>query len=146
MAPPQEESKLVEEPPATPAVAAAEEESGESGDETPETTESSAPSTGAAKKKKKSKKSKGKKPASATTVNDAAGGGPLPKNAVEDIIRNNPALASEWQGMDKAKIEELLRGMKLQDLLTGMASGGKNQKDMASYKFWATQPVARFGE
>jgi len=25
------------------------------------------------------------------------------------------------------------------------AAGGKNKKDMASYKFWATQPVARFG-
>ena len=23
---------------------------------------------------------------------------------------------------------------------------GKNQKDMASYKFWQTQPVPRFGE
>ena len=23
---------------------------------------------------------------------------------------------------------------------------GKNQKDMASYKFWQTQPVPRFGQ
>jgi hypothetical protein len=27
----------------------------------------------------------------------------------------------------------------------GQATGGKNQKDMASHKFWATQPVQRFG-
>lgn len=31
------------------------------------------------------------------------------------------------------------------DGLDIQAPGGKNKKDMASYKFWATQPVTRFG-
>lgn len=28
----------------------------------------------------------------------------------------------------------------------GQSVSGKNQKDMASYKFWQTQPVPRFGQ
>jgi len=31
-------------------------------------------------------------------------------------------------------------------LLTGLSLDGKNQKDMASYKFWQTQPVPRFDD
>ena len=30
--------------------------------------------------------------------------------------------------------------------MTGLAAGGKNVKDMGSYKFWQTQPVPKFGE
>jgi glycylpeptide N-tetradecanoyltransferase len=36
--------------------------------------------------------------------------------------------------------------MNLQDIMTGLAASGKNAKDMASYKFWSTQPVPKFGE
>lgn len=30
--------------------------------------------------------------------------------------------------------------------MTGLAANGKNAKDMASYKFWQTQPVPKFGD
>jgi glycylpeptide N-tetradecanoyltransferase len=30
--------------------------------------------------------------------------------------------------------------------MTGLAASGKNVKEMGSYKFWATQPVPKFGE
>ncbi|KAJ3511980.1 hypothetical protein NM208_g15373 [Fusarium decemcellulare] len=40
----------------------------------------------------------------------------------------------------------MLRKMNLQDIMTGLAAGGKNAKDMGSYKFWQTQPVPKFGE
>lgn len=70
----------------------------------------------------------------------------LGSGMVQRILKNNPSLAAETQGMDPKKVQEKLSKMKLEDLLTGMAPGGKNQKDMASYKFWATQPVSRFDE
>lgn len=70
----------------------------------------------------------------------------LPKNVIDDIMKNNPALASELLGVEPQKAEEMLRKMRLDEILTGMASSSRNQKDMASYKFWATQPVARFDE
>jgi glycylpeptide N-tetradecanoyltransferase len=34
----------------------------------------------------------------------------------------------------------------ISELLTGLSVGGKNQKDMASFKFWQTQPVSRFDD
>lgn len=39
----------------------------------------------------------------------------------------------------------MLRPVRAVELIRVQAAGGKNKKDMASYKFWATQPVARFG-
>lgn len=43
------------------------------------------------------------------------------------------------QSLERAQAEEMLRLMKLEDKLTG------GKKDMESYKFWNTQPIARFG-
>lgn len=40
----------------------------------------------------------------------------------------------------------LLHNMDLSQMLTGLSVGGKNQKDMASYKFWQTQPVPAFDD
>lgn len=34
---------------------------------------------------------------------------------------------------------------KITDRAVWQAIGGKNKKDMASYKFWQTQPVPKFG-
>lgn len=66
--------------------------------------------------------------------------------AAEALLENNPALKNELAGLDKDKAAEALRKMDISELLTGLAVGGKNQKDMASYKFWQTQPVPRFDE
>lgn len=48
--------------------------------------------------------------------------------------------------MDKKTAAETLANMDISQLLTGLSMGGKNQKDMASYKFWQTQPVPRFDD
>jgi len=68
---------------------------------------------------KKKKKSKGKKTDSLAVA--AAAAEALP-NEVEDIIKHNPALASEFQGLDANQISELVRKMKLGDILTGVVS------------------------
>jgi hypothetical protein len=52
--------------------------------------------------------------------------------AVDRILEKNPSL-------ERAQVEEMLRLMKLEDKLTG------GKKDMESYKFWNTQPIARVG-
>ena len=70
----------------------------------------------------------------------------LTSKAAEALLENNPALKNELAGLDKDKAAEALRKMDIAELLTGLAVGGKNQKDMASYKFWQTQPVPRFDE
>ncbi|KAI5818487.1 acyl-CoA N-acyltransferase [Pyronema omphalodes] len=62
------------------------------------------------------------------------------------LLSQNLALASEFKGLDKNSIAKLLKELSLQEVATGLPTGGKNRKDMASYKFWATQPVARFDE
>ncbi|KAL2163341.1 hypothetical protein VTH06DRAFT_5398 [Thermothelomyces fergusii] len=118
---------------------------------------------GAVKKKKK----KGKKKKAKQGPSDApAGGDPSaaqseadPKKALESLtpqqigefIALNPALANELLGGEgssdiTAKAIEAFKKLKLQDIMTGLASSGKNRKDMASYKFWSTQPVPKFGE
>jgi len=107
---PQEESKVVEEP--TTSLNPAD----ESEDEAPEGAAEASTSAAAGKKKKSKKKSKGKKATTGET------GNPLPKNVVDDILKHNPALASEFQGMDRSKIEELMRGLKLQEVATGLVS------------------------
>jgi glycylpeptide N-tetradecanoyltransferase len=110
----------------------------------------------APKKKKKSKRKKvkealtGSKGESSTGEIDGSGSSKvdnkLSSSQIDQLLRSNPALQNEVRGVPNGKVEELLKKMNLQDLLTGLAPGGKNQKDMASYKFWQTQPVPRFGE
>lgn len=68
-----------------------------------------------------------------------------PKMA-ETLLELNPALKNELAGANKGKAAEALQKMDIGDLLTGLSVGGKNTKDMASYKFWQTQPVPRFNE
>jgi len=110
---------------------------------------------GSATKKKKSKKAKLKKAFGVGNHNDGdkevSGGSPAPGNKltsgmVEQLLEMNPSLKSEVEGMDKDKATETLKKLDIADLLTGMSVSGKNQKDMASYKFWQTQPVPRFDE
>lgn len=70
----------------------------------------------------------------------------IPSGMVDTLLKMNPALAKELAGMPKEKAVEVLSKMDVSDLLTGMSLGNKNQKDMASYKFWQTQPVPRFDD
>ena len=58
----------------------------------------------------------------------------------------NSTAKSEAGSSDSDKASEALQKMSITDLLSELSSGGKNQKEMASYKFWNTQPVTRFDE
>ncbi|KKY39155.1 putative glycylpeptide n-tetradecanoyltransferase [Diaporthe ampelina] len=101
------------------------------------------------KKKKKSKRKKVKaaltgKPddqmAQVKSVLDK-----LPQHDLQDLISRNPALLKDYNG-DSAKAAEAFKKLSLNEVMTGLALSGKNAKDMASYKFWKTQPVPRFDE
>ncbi|KAL8932958.1 MAG: hypothetical protein Q9216_006592, partial [Gyalolechia sp. 2 TL-2023] len=117
--------------------------------------EAEAPAEGSVTKKKKSKKAKIKKALGALSKDDGAASSSsnsanpaskLTPEMVEQLLEMNPSLKSEVAGMDKERAAEALKKLDVADLLTGMSVSGKNQKDMASYKFWQTQPVPRFDE
>lgn len=110
----------------------------------------STPTTGG---KKKKKKSKSKKLKDALTGKSGGAADEEPKTAAtlsqdqfKDLLSMNPALKNELAGMDQAKLAEMMKKISLADTLTGMSVTGKNQKDMASYRFWQTQPVQSFEE
>ncbi|WEW59286.1 glycylpeptide N-tetradecanoyltransferase [Emydomyces testavorans] len=93
-----------------------------------------------------SEKKKGKRKAKAEDASKTPAGAKLTDNMAETLLEMNPALRGEFAGMDKQKAAEMLRKMDVSELLTGLSMNPKNQKDMASYKFWQTQPVVRFDE
>lgn len=77
----------------------------------------------------------------------------LTKEQLDEFMKLNPALANELSGgpggsssglASKADMQEMMKKLRLQDILTGLATSGKNRKDLASYKFWNTQPVPQF--
>lgn len=69
----------------------------------------------------------------------------LPQHDLQDLMARNPALLKDYNG-DPEKAAEAFKKLSLNDVMTGLALSGKNAKDMASYKFWKTQPVPRFDE
>jgi glycylpeptide N-tetradecanoyltransferase len=100
----------------------------------------------AAKKKKKSKR---KKVASAITGDSGDPSRPAAKisqEGMQQIMDANPALKGELSKMSPEAAQEMLKKMDVNQLLTGLSLNGRNQKDMASYKFWSTQPVPRLDE
>ncbi|KAJ9651956.1 glycylpeptide N-tetradecanoyltransferase [Neophaeococcomyces mojaviensis] len=100
--------------------------------------------------KKKKKKSKKAKVASALGLNPSLESTkPAAKMSdanLQKVLEANPALKSEFANSSPEDVQKTLRGMNLEQLLTGMSLTNKNQKDMASYKFWSTQPVPRLDE
>merc|ERR1712000_153489 len=76
----------------------------------------------------------------------------LTPEQVKELMALNPALASELTDASGSsnpspeKAAEALKNLNLQDIMTGLASGGKNVKEMGAYKFWQTQPVPKFGD
>ena len=123
--------------------------------ETSRSKDTDAVAAASAAKKKKSKKAKLKQALSVgkkdnddkeTSGSSSNSAGKLTSGMVEQLLEMNPSLKSEVAGMDKEKAAEALKKLDVADLLTGMSVSGKNQKDMASYKFWQTQPVPRFDE
>ncbi|GAO49241.1 N-myristoyl transferase [Saitoella complicata NRRL Y-17804] len=122
-------------------------------DQTAETGAVASPTEGSAVPKKKKKKSKKKKISNLLksdaqkTAEAFIGNMDDPsvtkENSAQLLTKNNMSLDP---ALGQQSLEQLLKQVKLQELLTGMAPGGKNKKDMADYKFWKTQPVAPLGE
>lgn len=130
---------------------AAEEHDESSGDEeTPAAAEGAGPAA-AKKKKKKSKKKKLKDALTGTSNAEASSSSAPPKQQLsreqlDALLAANPALKSEFEKMSEQQVQELLKNLSVSDLLTGLTIGSKNAKDMASYKFWQTQPVPSFDD
>lgn len=162
MPPPAEESKPVE--PAVEEVdaklkdkqAEVESEGEDEDDNDDEEPSAAGPSEGASasKKKKKSKRKKvkelltGKSGDPEADLQKAMAG--LNPQQLKELLALNPAFAHEVAAASGSanptaeQTAEQLRKMNLQDIMTGLAASGKNVKDMGAYKFWQTQPVARF--
>lgn len=128
-------------------------------DETAHPAASGSTASSATAKKKKSKKKKIKDVLAGRSgdagsskdkddISKAVGG--LSKAQISDLLALNPALAEQLGvsdgNMSDKKIAEMFKKLNLEEIMTGLAANGKNVKDMASYKFWQTQPVPRFGE
>jgi glycylpeptide N-tetradecanoyltransferase len=63
----------------------------------------------------------------------------------------NPSLAhqlnvGEGSDLSGKEVSNAMKKLSLEEIMTGLASSGKNVKDMAAYKFWQTQPVPKFGD
>ena len=107
-------------------------------------------------KKKKSKKAKvkevltGKSGDQEADVKKAISG--LNPQQVQELMALNPALAQEVAAASGSanptadQAAEMLKKLSVQEIMTGLAAGGKNVKEMGAYKFWQTQPVPRFDE
>ena len=91
-------------------------------------------------------KGKGKEKATEDGSSGEKSGSKISQGDAEKLLALNPALQRELAGMDKEKAAEKLRKMDIAELLTGLSTSEKNTKDMASYKFWQTQPVVRFDD
>ncbi|KAI9727852.1 MAG: glycylpeptide N-tetradecanoyltransferase [Cirrosporium novae-zelandiae] len=102
--------------------------------------------SGSASKKKKSKKNKLKEKVGIGGSSNEKTGKEMSNAQVDQLLAMNPALKGEMAGLDKDKAKEMLKKMNINDLLTGMTLNKKNHKDMASYKFWQTQPVPKFDD
>lgn len=128
----------------------------ESDDEADDPVAEAATSTSAGAKKKKSKKKKLKEALTGKSSKDDQESklhkaiDNLTPDQVSQLLDLNPALASEIAkssgSNDLSSATEALKRLKLQEIMTGLASSGKNAKDMGAYKFWSTQPVPTFGE
>ncbi|KAK0649035.1 acyl-CoA N-acyltransferase [Cercophora newfieldiana] len=114
------------------------------------------PADGSGKKKKKKKKSKGKakdesaaqEAISKATDKTADALSKLSPKQIQEFLSLNPALLNHLQqsGSSTGDATDAFKKLNIQEIMTGLATSGKNVKDMGAYKFWATQPVPQFNE
>ena len=136
-------------PTGAPLQAAVEEESDESGAEQVDQKDGTAPTASdptAKKKKKKSKRSRIASALTGSTSDNSATNGKVSQDNINALLEMNPSLKGEISGLSPSQAQALLSSMDPSQLLTGLSLNSKNQKDMASYKFWQTQPVPRLDE
>ncbi|KAH3910931.1 glycylpeptide N-tetradecanoyltransferase [Parastagonospora nodorum] len=152
---PQENSK-VSEPDAT-AQAAAEDVAESSkpnvaAESADESEEEAGAVEGSGEKKSRKRRIKdaltGKGKAPEITSTESPAGGHLSKDQMNELLESNPALKQELLAKSKGPkdLEQMIRKLNINEMLTGLAPGGKNTKDMASHAFWKTQPVPSFDE
>ncbi|KAI5285134.1 glycylpeptide N-tetradecanoyltransferase [Ascosphaera aggregata] len=91
-------------------------------------------------------KGKGKQSDLPQAVEEPKTSSKISNDAIQTLLDMNPTLRNELGGLPKDKIRDALRQMDIAELLTGLSVNPKNQKDMANYKFWKTQPVIHFDE
>jgi hypothetical protein len=124
----------------------------ESADESDEETATVEGGEGAEKKKSRKRKIKdaltGKGKAPEITSTESPAGGHLSKDQMTQLLESNPALKQELMAKSKnpKDLEQMIRKLNINEMLTGLAPEGKNTKDMASHAFWKTQPVPSFDE
>lgn len=75
----------------------------------------------------------------------------LSKDQLRELVKMNPVLEQQLQATGGGALSDkdlaaAVKKLSVEDMMTGLASSGKNVKDMASYKFWQTQPVPKFGD
>jgi glycylpeptide N-tetradecanoyltransferase len=97
------------------------------------------------KKKKRFRRKKGKEKAEESS-DSGKPAGKMSDSSIKTLLDMNPALKGELSKLSPSQAQEALKKMDVSQLLTGLTLNSKNQKDMASYKFWQTQPVPRFDE
>lgn len=102
--------------------------------------------TTAKKKKKKSKRSKITSALTGSTSSDSTSKPKVSQANIDTLLEMNPSLRGEFSGLSPSQAQTLIQSMDPSQLLTGLTMNPKNQKDMASYKFWQTQPVPRLDE
>lgn len=124
-------------------------------DEAPPRTEGGAPAATSKKKKSKRKRIKsalagGNKTEETSKDDISKAVSSLNKTQIADLLAMNPALARELGTTDgdlpSKKATEAFKGLSLEEIVTGLSAGGSNAKDMASYKFWQTQPVPKLDD
>lgn len=115
---------------------------------------SQAEGSGSSGRKKKGKKKKAVQALkNALSRNDSAPGTKAVVDAITQKVmekqREQAGGSDEElnQARTRREVEEVMRRLKLADVLAGKSGlGGKHKKDMADHKFWATQPVPKHGE
>jgi len=123
-------------------------------DQDEEAPPTSTPAAGAATKKKKSKKKRikaaltggGGESTEKDKISKAVAG--MSNDQALELLKMNPALAQQVGHGERSEKDVIaaVKKLDLADIMTGLAAGGKNAKDMGAYKFWGTQPVKKFGD
>lgn len=145
--------EVIEESNATSSATAQVESENEDEEEEPVAAGTVASSSAAKKKKSKRKRIKAALTGAAGKSTEASDDPPkmigaMDQEQIQAFLKMNPGLAQELRagGKDEAKVAEDFKKLSLEEILSGLASSGKNVKDMAGYKFWQTQPVGKLGD
>lgn len=95
-------------------------EDASSGDDAPADSSADAAAAGAAAKKKRAKRKKIKAAIAEKDEGQEGSSGQLSGEQLQMLLKDNPALKAEVQGMDPNKAAEMMKKLSVSDILTGM--------------------------